>query len=60
MSLTSLSTLATLGRTGPRRVTDLAFIERVARSRRRSGAEALDWSSLQLWCCAEVRIHRWW
>jgi DNA-binding MarR family transcriptional regulator len=30
MSLTSLATLATLDRTGPRRVTDLAFIERVA------------------------------
>jgi DNA-binding MarR family transcriptional regulator len=30
MSLTSLSTLATLDRTGPRRVTDLAFIEGVA------------------------------
>ena len=30
MSLTSLSTLATLDRSGPRRVTDLAFIEGVA------------------------------
>src|SRR5258708_32845999 len=30
MSLTSLSTLAPLDRSGPRRVTDLAFIERVA------------------------------
>src|SRR5260370_7178046 len=30
MSLTSLSTLATLDRSGPRRVTDLAFIVRVA------------------------------
>ena len=30
MSLTSLATLATLDSTGPRRVTDLAFIERVA------------------------------
>jgi DNA-binding MarR family transcriptional regulator len=30
MSLTSLSTLATLDRTGPRRVTDLAVIEGVA------------------------------
>ena len=30
MSLTSLSTLATLDRSGPRRITDLAFIEGVA------------------------------
>jgi DNA-binding MarR family transcriptional regulator len=30
MSLTSLATLSTLDRTGPRRVTDLAVIERVA------------------------------
>ena len=30
MSLTSLSTLSTLDRTGPRRITDLALIERVA------------------------------
>ena len=30
MSLTSLATLATLDRTGPRRVTDLAVIEKVA------------------------------
>jgi DNA-binding MarR family transcriptional regulator len=30
MSLTSLSTLATLDRTGPRRITDLAVVEAVA------------------------------
>ena len=46
MSLTSLSTLATLDRTGPRRVTDLAFIERVAQPSMTALVSTLEQSGL--------------
>ena len=46
MSLTSLSTLATLDRSGPRRVTDLAFIEGVAQPSMTTLVSALERSGL--------------
>jgi DNA-binding MarR family transcriptional regulator len=46
ISLTSASTLATLERTGPRRITDLAVIERVTQPAMTSLVKALERSGL--------------
>lgn len=46
MSLTSASTLATLERTGPRRITDLAVIERVSQPAMTTLVTALEKSGL--------------
>jgi DNA-binding MarR family transcriptional regulator len=46
MSLTSLSTLSTLDRSGPRRITDLAFIEGVAQPSMTALVSALERSGL--------------
>jgi DNA-binding MarR family transcriptional regulator len=46
MSLTSASTLATLERTGPRRITDLAVIERVSQPAMTSLVTALEKTGL--------------
>jgi DNA-binding MarR family transcriptional regulator len=46
ISLTSASTLATLERTGPRRITDLAVIERVTQPAMTSLVQALEKSGL--------------
>jgi DNA-binding MarR family transcriptional regulator len=46
ISLTSLSTLATLERTGPRRITDLAFVEGVTQPAMTSLVNALERAEL--------------